>query len=126
MGEVKILREWPRQSRKRSTKWFEGWCKKMSMSPVCKVADRDGEILLADSMEPIRTLGVYRTGFAINRDGLEIGNYHDYPMLDFALYTRAGGLEKRINEALAFARQTQARLKESGYYNGEGKRRFSN
>lgn len=125
MGEIKILREWPDKKPKRTTHWFEDWCQKMSMRPVCRVADPDGDILLADSHEPIRKLGIYRTGFAVNREGLEVGNYNDYPMLDFATDTRREGLQKRINEALAFARQTQQLLKESGYYDGEGKRRFS-
>src|SRR3990167_6442948 len=110
---------------KRDTHWFEKWAAKNCMKPIVIVREPDGDILLADSIEPIRVLGVYRTGYAINRDGLEIGNYADYAMSDFVLYSRDGGVQKRVNEALASARHTQTLLKESGFYDGEKKHSFS-
>lgn len=110
---------------KRDTQWFERWAAKNCMKPICKVDDPLGEILLADSVEPIRALGVYRTGFAIHRDGLEIGNYNDYPMSEFFLYSTDGGVQKRVNEALAFARKTQEQLKQAGFYDADKKRSFS-
>lgn len=105
--------------------FFEEWAKRNCMKPVCIVRDPDGDILLADSVEPIRTLGVYRTGWAINRDGLELGNYRDYAIGEFALYTPAGGVQKRVNERLEYAREIQRELKGSGFYDGDGKKRFS-
>lgn len=113
------------QKPKRDTHFFEKWAAKHCMKPVVIVRDPDGDILIADSVEPIRVLGVYRTGYAINRDGLEIGNYADYPMRDFIIYSRDGGVQKRVNEALADARRTQALLKQSGFYDAEKKRSFS-
>lgn len=110
---------------RRDTTWFERWAARVCMKPICKVDDPDGEILIADSVEPIRTLGVYRTGWAINRDGMEIGNYRDYPISDFALYSVAGGVQKRVNERLEHARDIQRVLRESGYYDADGKHRFS-
>ena len=109
----------------KTPKFFEEWAKRHMMKPVCKVVDPDGEILIADSHEPIVTLGVYRCGYAIHRSGLEIGNYNDYPIADFAFMTRKRGIEQRVNEALAHARQTQKQLKEAGYYDAERKGRFS-
>lgn len=106
-------------------KFFEEWAKRHMMKPVCKVVDPDGEILLADSHEPIVTLGVYRTGYAIHRSGLEIGNYHEYPIADFAFMTRQRGIEQRIDEALAHARQTQKQLKDAGFYDAERTGRFN-
>jgi len=105
--------------------FFEEWAKRNMMKPVCKVSHPDREILIADSHEPIITLGVYRTGYAIHRSGLEMGNYNDYPMEDFAIMTRRTGLEKRVAEALAHARQTQKQLKDAGYYDAERKGRFN-
>lgn len=109
----------------RTPKFFEEWAKKNCMKPVCIVRDPDGDILLADSIEPIRVLGIYRTGYAIHRSGLEFGNYNDYPMDEFLIYSREGGTQKRVNEALEHARQTQRQLKESGFYDSERKGRFN-
>lgn len=111
--------------KKRDTRWFENWAARVCMKPVCKVDDPDGEILLADSIEPIRSLGVYRTGFAIHRDGMEIGNYHDYPMGQYVMYSKSAGVQERVNEALAHARATQDELRRSGFYDGDKKRSFS-
>jgi hypothetical protein len=108
-----------------NTHWFEKWAAKNCMRPVCKVSDPDGEILLADSIEPIRVLGKYRTGYAILRDDLKFGNYNDYDMQEFVLYSREGGVQKRVNEALTYARAMQSELKQSGFYDGEAKGRFS-
>ena len=109
----------------KTPKFFEEWAKRHMMKPVCKVCDPDGEILIADSHEPIYTLGVYRCGYTIHRSGLEIGSYNDYLIADFAFMTRKRGIEQRVNEALAHARQTQKQLKEAGYYDAERKGRFS-
>lgn len=109
----------------RNTTFFERWAAKNCMKPVCIVRERDGDILLADSIEPIREIGKYRTGYAIHRNGLEFGNTNDYDMLDFALYSEAGGVQKRVNEALAYARAAQAELKRTGFYDAHAKRRFS-
>lgn len=106
--------------------FFEEWAKRHLMKAVRIERDPDGDILLADSIEPIRILGgVYRSGYAIHRSGLEIGNYHDYPMTDFLLYSEAGGVKKRTDEALEHARETQEKLKEAGYYDAERKGRFN-
>lgn len=108
----------------KDTHFFEKWAAKHCMKPICIVREKDGDILLADSVEPIRVLGVYRTGYAIHRDNLQFGNYHDYPMREFILYSVNGGVQKRVNEALAHARASQIELEKSGFY-GEGKKRFS-
>ena len=113
------------QRPKRDPRFFEKWAAKNCMKPVCKVDHPDGEILLADSIEPIRVLGKFRCGYAIHRNGMEIGNYHDYDMREFILYSRAGGVQKRVNEALANARQVQTMLKESGFYDDSKKQSFS-
>lgn len=110
---------------RRDHRFFEKWAARNCMKPICIVRDPDGDILLADSVEPIRVLGVYRTGYAINRDGLEFGNHADYPISEFVLYSREGGVQKRVNEALAMARRNQSMLKESGFYDADGKKRFS-
>ncbi len=110
---------------KRTTRFFEKWAARNCMKPVCIVRDPDGDILLADSIEPIRVLGVYRTGYAIHRDGLEYGNHADYDMSEFVLYSKEGGVQKRVNEALDVARSHQALLKQSGFYDAEKKRSFS-
>ena len=109
----------------KTPKFFEEWAKRNMMKPVCKVVDPDGEILLADSHEPIRVLGVYLCGYAIHRSGLEIGNYHDYPVKDYAFMTRAKGIEHRVAEALAHARQTQQQLVKAGFYDAERKGSFN-
>ena len=111
-------------------KFFEEWAKRHMMKPVCIVRDPDGDILLADSGEPVRAnngegTDFYRAGYAIHRSGLEIGNYYDYPTSDFLFDTRRGGQQKRIDEALAHARQTQKQLTDAGYYDAERKGRFN-
>ena len=111
-------------------KFFEEWAKRHCMKPVCIVRDPDGDILLADSGEPVRKgngggTEFYRAGYAIHRSGLEIGNYYDYPTSDFLFDTKRGGQQKRIDEALAHARQTQKQLKDAGYYDAERKGRFN-
>ncbi len=111
-------------------KFFEEWAKRNCMKPVCIIRDSDGDILLADSGEPIRKSNgegsdFYRTGYALHRSGLEIGNYNDYPTSDFFLDTKRGGQQKRIDEALAHARQTQQQLTDAGYYDAERKGRFN-
>lgn len=109
----------------KTPKFFEEWAKRNMMKPVCIVRDPDGDILLADSHEPIRTLGVFRTGYAIHRSGCEIGNYNDYPIGQFVGFTRRRGVEFRTNEALAHARDVQKQLVDAGYYDAERKNRFS-
>ncbi len=101
------------------------------MRPFCIIRDPDGDILLADSGEPMRELDgdgteFYRTGYALHRSGLEIGNYNDYPTSDFLFDTKRGGQQKRIDEALAHARETQKQLKDAGYYDAERKGSFNN
>ena len=110
--------------------FFEEWAKRHMMKPVCIVRDRDGDILLADSGEPVRKsngdgVDFYRTGYALHRAGLEIGNFNDYPTSDFLFDTKRGGQQKRIDEALAHARQTQQQLTDAGYYDAERKGRFN-
>ena len=111
-------------------KFFEEWAKRNCMKPFCIIRDQDGDILLADSGEPVRkgngeSAEFYRTGYALHRSGLEIGNYHDYPTSDFLFDTKLGGQQKRIDEALAHARQTQKQLMDAGYYDAERKGRFN-
>ena len=128
----------------RTPKFFEEWAKRNYMKAVRIERDPDGDILLADSCEAISTreqdswaarfanvftkpaeTRVYRTGYAIHRSGLEMGNYHDYPAGDFVLMSREDGIKQRTDEALAHARDTQTKLKDSGYYDAERKGRFS-
>ena len=124
----------------RNTRWFERWAAKHCMKAICKVDDPDGEILLADSVEPIRIFDAracvsdkcavvgyphYHTGYAIHRNGLEFGNYEAYSTSDFLIHTKAGGVQTRVNEALAYARAAQMELKKSGFYDAAQKRRFS-
>lgn len=111
----------------RDRNFFEEWAKRNNMKAVMKVVDPDGEILLADSGEPFVLDGaaVYRTGYAINRAGLEIGDYHDYPAMEMFGLSKAAGQNQRINEALAHARQTQSQLKAAGFYDADRKDAFS-
>lgn len=102
----------------KTPKFFEEWARRNCMRPVCIVRDSDGDILLADSHEPIYTLGVYRTGYAIYRGVGQIGNFNDYPIGEFAMMSRKRGIEQRVNEALAHARKTQKQLREAGFYDG--------
>lgn len=113
------------QKPRRDTRFFEKWAAKNCMTPICIVRDPDGDILLADSIEPIRVIGKYRTGYAISRAGLEIGSTNDYDISEFVLYSRDGGVQKRVNEALAHARDSQSKLKASGFYDDQSKKRFS-
>jgi hypothetical protein len=46
-------------------------------------------------------------------------------MSEFFLYSTDGGVQKRVNEALAFARKTQEQLKQAGFYDADKKRDFS-
>lgn len=109
----------------RTPKFFEEWARTHCMRPVCIVRDPDGDILLADSIDPIRSLGIYRVGYAIHRSGLEFGNFNDYPMNEFLFLSREAGTQQRINEALEHARATQRQLKAAGFYDAERKGRFS-
>lgn len=93
------------------------------MVPVCKVQDDLGEILVADSGEPFygtNEEGIlgrwYRTGYAINRDGLDIGNFCDYPAEEFGDLSRRDGQERRVNECLIAARETLKQFEEVGRY----------
>ena len=111
-------------------KFFEEWAKRHCMKPVCIVRDPGVDILLADSGEPVRKdngdgVEFYRTGYSLHRSGLEIGSYHDYPTSDFLFDSKRGGQQKRIDEALAHARQTQKQLTDAGYYDAERKGRFN-
>ena len=121
--------EWARSQRRfsmgRDHNYFESWAREMKMRPVCKVQDRDGDILVADSGEPFygtNADGVlgrwYRTGFAINRDQVWLGNYCEYDANSFADESKRRGQEIRINEAVVAGRETLRLTKEVGLYDG--------
>lgn len=110
----------------KTPQFFEEWAKRNCMKPVCKVEDPHGDILIADSHDVIKPHGIYRTGYAIHRSGLELGCWNDYPSSDFFLESRRNGLQKRVNEALEHARETQRQLVAAGFYDAERKGRFSN
>jgi len=118
--------------RKREEKWFEGWARKNGMFPVCKVDDKDGFILIADSGRAIVEVrganhrAYYRTGMAFYHDGDMIASSHDYDALDFPLQTERAAQEQRVNEALAHARAYLRKLKQAGFYDAGAKGRFSN
>lgn len=78
------------------------------MFPQYAVSTEYGKILLADSEEAISEDGMlfYRTGYALDRGGLQIGNFNDY------LIGESGGShtdrQYRLQEALTHALKTVA------------------
>jgi len=100
----------------RDHQWFDTFARKNKMRPQKAVETKHGKVLLADSEEPILEDGrlFYRTGYAVQRHGLDIGNHHDYAI------NETGGSrtdqQYRLDEALIHAQETLAQLEAAGYY----------
>ena len=109
----------------RDHNFFDGFARRYKMRPYGYSDTKYGRILLADSGEPIHHEGriFYRTGYAIERGGLEIGNYHDYEL------NVTGGSHSdqdfRIHEALKHAKLTLAQTLKSGFYDDGRKQDFA-
>lgn len=105
--------------------YFEGFARKHKMIPQGYVDTPQGRILLADSGEAIIERGrvFYRTGWGIQRNGVDFGNYHDYEIGE----SGASRSEQkfRLNEATFNARQTLAQLTNSGFYDDGRKVHFA-
>lgn len=95
------------------------------MVPQGYVETREGRVLLADSEVPILVDGLacYRTGYAVQRERLWWGNYHDYPA------SETGGSrserDARLNEAVSHARMNLAITVKGGLYDDARKNDFS-
>lgn len=107
----------------RDHRFFEEWARRMNMKPVMKVIDPEADILLADSGEPFfganqdGELGQwYRTGYAIDRDGAQLGNFNEYPAEEYADISAAAGQQARIKECLAYAREALKLTINAGLY----------
>lgn len=109
----------------RDHNFFEGFARRHRMVPYGFVNTKYGRILLADSGEPIHHEGriFYRTGYAIERAGVQIGNYNDYEL------NVTGGSHSeqdfRILEAVTHAKSTLAQTLKSGFYDDGRKQSFS-
>lgn len=109
----------------RDHNYFDRFARDHKMRPQGYVDTDDGRILLADSEELIVEKGrlFYRTGYAIHRDGLDLGNYNDYGL------DETGGSHSdrqyRLNEATMTARQVLRQLVQSGFYDDGRKKHFS-
>jgi len=109
----------------RDHNFFEGYARKHKMFPQRPVETKLGRVLLADSEEAILAHGrlFYRTGYAIERGGLDIGNFHEYDL------NETGGShsakQQRLEEALMHATVTMAQLDDAGYFDDDRKADFS-
>ena len=111
---------------KRDHRFFENWARENNMRPVVRIKEKGGDILIADSGEPfygVNGEGLlgrwYRTAFAIDRgDKTWIASTHDYDAVEYDAVSRRAGQEKRINECLAYARETLKQTSKAGLYHG--------
>lgn len=104
----------------RTPDWFDRWARRAKMKPVCKVFDDDGYVLIADSGGPIEEDGkvFYRTGYAIERNGVQVGAFNNYDPIQFFRDGPRAGQEYRINDALKHARKLKKQLKQVDYWPG--------
>ena len=95
------------------------------MIPQGYVDTPEGRILLADSMDLIHEGGkmFYRTGYAIERQGVDLGTHNDYEWHESGASNSAR--DARLSEAVTHARLTLAQLQESGFYDDARKHSFS-
>ena len=102
----------------RTPDWFDRWCRRVSMKPVCRVREKDGDVLIADSGKAIEIDGklYVRTGYALERDGVQLGATQLYDPIEFFKEGPQAGQQRRINEALDAARKLKARLREVNYW----------
>ncbi len=110
----------------RDHKFFDQWARNNNMRPVMKVADREGDILLADSGEPFEARDddgnlrrVYRTAFAIQRGKVWTASTNDYPEMDYFGISRRDSQQKRIDDCLIHARAQMADCLSVGLYDGQ-------
>ena len=105
--------------------YFDRYARDHKMIPQGYVDTPEGRILLADSEDPIVEHGrlFYRTGYCIERAGLDIANYNDYDI------NQTGGSHSerkfRLDDATMDAREILAKLIESGFYDDGRKNHFS-
>jgi len=118
---------------KRDHRFFEQWARRQNMKPVCRVAEADADILIADSGEPFMgtnkdgNLGRwYRTAFAIDQgDKTWLASFNDYPATEFDLVSKREGQQRRVNECLVFARDTLSKTAATGLYDHGRRESFS-
>lgn len=109
----------------RDHQFFEKFAESKKMRPVGYVDTPQGRVLLADSERAIAENGriFYRTGYAVQRSGLDFGNFAEYELHE------TGGSksqqQERLNQALVSARTFIAQLDESGYFDDGRKGDFS-
>ena len=109
----------------RDHNFFEGFARRHGMIPYGYVDTKHGRILLADSGKPLHEEGriFYRAGYAIERAGVQIGNFNDYEL------NVTGGSHSdqdyRIKEAANHAKKTLAQTLQSGFYDHGRKQDFS-
>ena len=111
---------------KRDHHFFDEWARRNQMIPQYVVETDEGRVLIADSDDVIvdGEKMYYRTGYAIDRGGLEIGNYHDYDHLEMSSLTPRSAQQARMDEAVFHARHILSQTVEAGLYDNDG--RFSN
>lgn len=104
----------------RTPQWFENWCRRAKMRPVCKVEDKDGAVLIADSGQVIYEddKAFFRTGYAIVRRGVQLGAFNNYEPVQFFRDGPVIGQETRINDALKHARKLKRQLEDVDYWPG--------
>ena len=109
----------------RDHNFFDGFARKNKMVPVGYIDTKYGRVLLADSCSCINENGklIYRTGYAIQRAGLDFGNFNDYEINE----TGSSHSERfwRLNEALNHATESMRWLDQSGYFDDGRKQDFS-
>ena len=91
------------------------------------VDTNEGRILLADSGDMINEDGklFYRTGYAIERSGLEFGNYADYEIGEDGFGSSHSDRDFRLSQAVFHARTTLNQLDDSGFFDDARKADFS-
>ena len=111
----------------RPPEWFDAWCRKMKMKPLCRTQVRYGELLIADSGESIvedHKL-FYRTSYAILRGGLQFAYWEDYDPSEYLLYTLHGFQQFRVDEATTHGTEKLRELMEAEFYDANAKGSFS-
>lgn len=102
---------------KRDYKFFEKWARQQKMKPVCRVAEKNADVLIADSGDVITEGGrmFYRTAFAIERDKAWLASTAEYEWNELE-GSKRNKQQARVNEALEHARKYISQTVEAGLY----------
>ncbi len=115
--------------------FFEGWARKNRMKPICRIIEKGGDILIADSGESVMNPGddgvlrkVYVTAFAIERDKAWIASTNETAVDDPAMVIRTprGAQEYRVAECLEYARKALRETLQVRLYTDRGDSRIAN